>query len=33
MRDADAQLEYLEKDLEGLRYSNDVMLDRNYDIK
>ena len=33
MREAEIQIEHLNKDLEGVRYSNDVLLDRNYDLK
>lgn len=30
---AELQIEHLNKDLESVRYSNDVLLDRNYDLK
>jgi len=33
LREAEVQIEHLQKDLEGVRYSNDVLLDRNYDLK
>jgi hypothetical protein len=32
-REAELQNEHLRKDLEGVRYSNDVLLDRNHDLK
>jgi len=32
-RDCENQIDYFQKEVEGLRYSNDVMLDRNYDLK
>lgn len=33
LKEAEIQLEHLGKDLDGTRYSNDVLLDRNYDLK
>lgn len=32
-REAELQNEHLRKDLEGVRYSNDALLDRNHDLK
>lgn len=33
MKEADISIEHLKKDLEGVRYSNDALLDRNHDLK
>ena len=33
LRDAEKQVDYLKKDLESVRYSNDAMLDRNQELK
>ena len=32
-RDAEIQVEHLIKDLDGVRYSNDALMDRNHDLK
>lgn len=32
-RDAEIQIEHLRKDLDGVRYSNDALMDRNHDLK
>ena len=32
-KDAELQIEHLRKDLDGVRYSNDALLDRNHDLK
>ena len=33
LRESEKQVENLKKDLEGVRYSNDAMLDRNQELK
>jgi len=32
-KEAEIQIEHLRKDLDGVRYSNDALLDRNHDLK
>ena len=33
LRDCDIQIDHLRKDLDGVRYSNDALMDRNHDLK
>ena len=33
LRESERQVDNLKKDLEGVRYSNDAMLDRNQELK
>ena len=33
LKEADVSIDHLKKDLEGVRYSNDALLDRNHDLK
>ena len=32
-KEAEISIEHLRKDLDGVRYSNDALLDRNHDLK
>jgi chromosome segregation ATPase len=33
VKDSDLQIDHLRKDLDGVRYSNDALMDRNHDLK